>query len=68
MYLDGTTLSDKRFADLVFKMNMYILIKHKSFFDPYSWNCLQKARKLLADIYFDVVSRFGEAAFLNKTV
>jgi len=66
MYREGTDLKDKKFADYVFKMNMYILIKYKHPFDPYKWNVLTQARMKLADIYFGAVDRWGEDAFFNK--
>ena len=67
MYQEGTDLEDKELADYVFKMNMYILVKHKHPFDPYRWNRLTQLRIELADFYYWAVSIFGEDAFLNKT-
>ena len=63
MYRTGTTLEDKRMADLIFRINMYILIHHNHPFDPYTWKRLAEARKKIANLYYWAVATYGEAAF-----
>jgi len=68
MYQEGTDLRDKKIADFCFKMNMYMLIKHKGFSGGYRWKMLESARKKLADIYFNIVSVYGERAFFRDKI
>ena len=64
MYHCGETLEDKIKADRIFMKNMVALIVQKSWFDPYKWKRLTKARLKLAAIYYRAVDEFGEDAFL----
>ena len=66
MYRTGTTKEDKDFADIVFKINMYSTIEHRFWLNDYSWKRLEKARKIMADLFYKAVSTMGDKAFFTK--
>lgn len=61
MYRWGLTEEDRALADEVFFNNMVRIIKAQK-----SWKWLEKKRLKRAELYYNMVSKYGSAAFWNS--